>query len=1003
MPAPPRGTLVRGLLWLGAVVGVADLVFVRASVPSLTQTLVYAGVISVMLVAMGWAIVRRPLWARTAWSIILVVLSLHVVGLLVRQFTQGGRRSGSLATAGAADVLFAVAYGTALLALLLMVRQVKRRPEPLWLIDAVIAFTAVWTIGAEIILVPLAQQGAGLLPLGIQAFYLTVNAGLVGVGVRLGLTSEPGVNRAMRIGLVGVAIFAINDIVSTSGLITGTQVGLRNGIYAAANVIAISMMSAAACDPTAVNPPARSPHVGRLSARRSVAAVTVVAVVAGSVAYQLNREPHLASLGLFALVIGLMALLAWRSVAIVRAYQQVVEREETLRAATASMTATETTGDLDASLSRAVTVLLPQDQVTWSWATREMRQGEDPDGAVGGDLVTIGAPVPATPQGNDHYVYRDIAVDGEDVLETELITDLLLDPLDWTGVQSLATVAVQARSRQRLRQEREQSAEAARLSAMLAGAQDMVVLLDPDHTISLSLGAVDELTGRSADSWAGRPVTELFVDAAPIVAAAESASTRRRRVEARIAGGGAVVEATVVRFAGGEVSVSLHDVTERLELNAELDYRAHHDLLTGLPNRAMLERFMRDADRQWQQQGCPFAIAYIDVDDFKLVNDSLGHRLGDALLIALAERFTGRLGDRGTVARLGGDEFAVLLPGATIDEALPVAAELIASLAAPVVIEGVEILLRASAGVAASEDATDDGEFVLHAADLALYDARDKGKGNVAQFRAELKDEAARKLHEANAVAAAVREKAFRFDYQPIVDVGSGTVLALEALMRWDRGQDLRRPDSFIPIAESLGELTRMLRDVVPSALDQLSAWRRDDPNLLLAINFHSGALIDREFMEWFVSALTERNLPPSSVIVEVSERSIVPRQADLNLSQLRIEGIPIWIDDFGTGWSNLSSLERLPVTGIKLARELVIDGRGAVKSDLVRAVRSLADAVGFSVTAEGVETPEQLSQLAELGITIVQGYLVARPMKAVDAQEWLAAYRDGPAGVAEG
>lgn len=970
------------LLVFGAVVGLADLILVRASVPSMAQTLSYAATIIILLTPMAWVIIRRPLWAKAAWVIILVVLSLVVVGLLIRQFTQGGQRSGDLTTAGGADAVFAIAYGTALLALIVMVRKVHRRPEPLWSIDAAIAFLAVWTIGAELILVPLLDQGAGALSMLIQAFYLSVNAGLVGLGVRLGLTTEKGHNRALRTGFIGVALFGINDIVSTSGLITGTQVGIRNGIYTAANVIAIALISAAACDPTAVNAPSRSPHQGRLSAARSVAAVIVVAAVGGVVVFRLNVVFDWLLVVLVVLVVVLLGLLALRSVVIVHAYQQVVDREESLRSATATMIAAEAADDVDAAYGRALEQLLPEDRVRWEWSTPAAEL--PPHSGV----LLDEAPAAAL-DGNQHR-YRYSSGDGRDELTSELRTPLLLDPLDWAGVRALTDVAVQARSRLRLREDREQASEAARLSAMLAGAQDMVVMLDDDGVIQLALGAVDELTNRAASEWTGVPLGELFVDGADVVAAARTPEVRRRRVVAQISGSAAKVEATVVRFASGEVSVSLHDVTERIELTSELEYRANHDALTGLPNRTHLEYLLGQADRRWRAEEMGYAVVFLDIDDFKVVNDSLGHRLGDALLVGLANRFRDAVGERGTVARMGGDEFAVLLPGMTVVEAMQLASNVTDTLATPLVIEGVEVLVRASAGVAATEDPRDDGEFLLQAADLALYDARDLGKGHVAPFRSELKDVAARRLHDANAVTVAARERAFRFDYQPIVNIVDGHAVAMEALMRWDRGRDLQRPDSFIPIAESLGELTRMLRDVMPSALDQLEAWREQDPDLLLAVNMHAGALMDGEFVDWLLAAIEDRGLPMSSVILEVSERSIVPSQADRHLTRLRDRGMPIWIDDFGTGWSNLSSLERLPVTGIKLARELVIDGSGGVKADLVKAVMSLADAVGFTVTAEGVETPEQLDQLAELGVTIVQGYLVGRPMPSPDAGAWL-------------
>lgn len=973
------------LVW-GAIAATVAALLVRDPVPSDAQTLIYSAAVLPMLGVMGWAVLRRPLWARGAWAVILLVLLLHVVGLLVRQFTQGGQRSGDLTTAGLADAVFAVAYGTALAAFVIMVRKVRRRPEPLWSIDATIAFIVVWTLGAELILVPLAAQGASWFPMGIQMFYLSVNSGLVALAVRLGLTCAKGINRALRLGLLGVSIFAVNDIVSTSGLITGTQVGVRNGVYTALNIVVIAFSAAAASDPTSWNAPSKTPHEGRLSPSRAVLAVVLVFIVVATVAYQFTDEPGEIGVLLLFLVGLLIALLGARSVALVSAYRQLVRRETSLRSATARMLDAEQSEGIDVAFDQATRTLLPDDRLTWRW-----REFEAPQVSSEAGKVTLDQdPAPVGDGGLIYYRYG-FALEGDELV-VELVTGLLLDPLDWTGEQALVETAVQARARQRLREEREQAAEAARMSGMLAGAQDMVVLVDENRYIKQAMGAVADLTGYPPDYWVDRQLGGLFEDDSEVLQQVASGGRGRKRVLTRLSTTAAAVEATVVTSESGEVSVSLHDVTDRLKLTSELEYRAHYDVLTGLPNRTYLESLLAEHSQRWRAGGPPFAVIYVDIDDFKVVNDSLGHRLGDALLSALANKFSLAVRDRGVVARLGGDEFAVLLPDSDVSAALELGEHLVNEvLADPLTIEDVEILVRASAGVAASEDRhVSDGETVLQAADLALYDARAKGKGRVAPFRAELMDLAARKLHDANAVTAAARERAFRFDYQPIVNIESRDVVALEALMRWDRGQDLQRPDAFIPIAESLGELTRMLRDALPTALLHLRAWREAFGEVRLAVNVHAGALADADFVHWLTGAIAEASLPAEAVIVEVSERSLVPVGADRTLTSLRDAGVPIWIDDFGTGWSNLSSLERLPVTGVKLARELVVDDAGGVKTELVSAVLQLAEAVGFVVTAEGVETTEQMEQLARLGVTVVQGFLVGRPMSAADAQEWL-------------
>jgi diguanylate cyclase (GGDEF)-like protein len=512
---------------------------------------------------------------------------------------------------------------------------------------------------------------------------------------------------------------------------------------------------------------------------------------------------------------------------------------------------------------------------------------------------------------------------------------------------------------------------------------------------------VAELTGRQADVWVDRPVAQMFADDTISRELTGLVDGQRRRVESTIRDTERHVEATLTRFAGGEVSISLHDITERLELLRQLEFRADHDILTGLPNRLYLERAMWQHDAAWHTERRPFAVIYIDIDDFKMVNDSLGHRLGDTLLAEVGRVFGEAVGPRGVLGRLGGDEYAVLMPGADLDEALALASELVEErLAEPVVIEGIEVLVRASAGVAASTADHTQGESLLQAADLALWDARTRGKGRIATFRSAMRAEASRKLHDANAVTSAARERAFRFDYQPIVDVSTGRAVAMEALMRWDSDGTLGGPDQFIPLAESLGELTRMLRDLIPTSLRDLTAWRRIDPDVKLAVNVHAAALADREFLDWLAAAVAAAGLPSDAVIVEVSERALVPTQADRHLATSRDAGVPVWIDDFGTGWSNLSVLDRLPVTGVKMARELVIDNSGEVKGELVSAVLRLAHAVGFVVTAEGVETTAQLTRLRAIGVTIVQGFLVGRPMPAAAVESWLLRHGADQAGV---
>ena len=218
--------------------------------------------------------------------------------------------------------------------------------------------------------------------------------------------------------------------------------------------------------------------------------------------------------------------------------------------------------------------------------------------------------------------------------------------------------------------------------------------------------------------------------------------------------------------------------------------------------------------------------------------------------------------------------------------------------------------------------------------------------------------------------------------------------------MRWDGGAELGRPDAFIPVAESIGELTSMLRSLVPPALAGLARWRGLAPQLALTINMHADALLDADLEAWLVGCLEDAQVPAAGLILEISERALVPEQARRQLDSLRARGVDIWIDDFGTGWSNLSTLERLPVSGVKLAREIVVEPDGHLKSDMVAAAVGLATAVGFSVVAEGVELPEATLELARLGVNAVQGFGIARPMAETMVDSWLLTQMSLTAGI---
>ncbi|MDQ1308544.1 MAG: hypothetical protein QG671_4379 [Actinomycetota bacterium] len=983
------------LIVVGVVACLIESLLGRSRAPGAALSGLYTLVMLLTLGSMILSLVRMRPWARPAWVALTVVLSLSFAGVSYRQFVLGGVRSIDLSSPTPVDALYAAIYGVTLISLVYMIRRVKRRAEPMWFLDAAITFVGVAAVGSQIILVTMYARNGADWAFWLQTFYLLVNAGLIALAIRLWLATSRVANRGLRIGLAALVIFVLNDVVSTAMIINRVETGVRDGIYIGINLLAIAMIAASICDPTSVNAPAATPHESRLSTLRTVVPTVLVVVLVGVIVVSWPGLPTSGWVVRTASAATLTLLLAARSAALVGAYRQTLRREEVLRVSGVAINHAESDEEIDQQFARGLARLLPEDRPTFSWRPAASvpapdpgarpapsALAPDPGAAPEGDV-----PVPV-PVGNVEYLAVERA--GEETLTVALSTPLMLDPLDWTAVESLADVAAAARLREHLRAERESAAEIARASMLMAGSQDMVVLLDPDGRIKMAAGAVGLLTSHSADHWHRRGLDELFADSAIVESLVRQSSPGRARVQAEIVGREVKVEVTVERSADGEVSVALHDVTERVRLADELEYSASHDALTGLPNRANLAALLADAELSWRQRGERFGVAFIDIDDFKMVNDSLGHPFGDQLLIGLGERFAMAAGQRGTVVRLGGDEFAVVMRPTDPEDAMTVAQSLLDSLRTPVVVEGVEIVVRASCGVAVVDVEQSTGDLLLQAADLALYDARERGKGGIALYQAELKEVAVRRLAEATAVTEAARSQQFRFDFQPVIDVPRNHVVAVEALMRWDAGGAYATPDAFIPVAESLGELTRIMTTLLPSALAQVAAMREVQADLKVAFNMHAAAMVDADFEGWLAQAVADAGLPNSAIIIEVSERSLMPAQASGHLTRLRDAGMAVWIDDFGTGWSNLSYLERLPVTGVKLARELVFDREGNAKRDLVRAVVSLSDAMGFTVVAEGVETTAQGQSLTELGVDLVQGYLLARPMPRDELVSWL-------------
>jgi diguanylate cyclase (GGDEF)-like protein len=428
---------------------------------------------------------------------------------------------------------------------------------------------------------------------------------------------------------------------------------------------------------------------------------------------------------------------------------------------------------------------------------------------------------------------------------------------------------------------------------------------------------------------------------------------------------------------------------ERAELAAELARRASLDPLTGLANRAGFSRRLREALAGDHEPGAAPALLLLDLDDFKTINDSLGHSCGDEVLRVVAERLRGCLGPGDLAARLGGDEFAVLVPGVADEaEAVAVGERLAAILRTPVTVAGRELLARASVGVRLARHGDEDPERLLRDADMAMYAAKTAGRAGVRVFDAAMHTRAMQRLDFEAALRRAVIRQQFTVRYQPVVELTGGRLAGLEALVRWDHpDRGLVMPGEFVSLAEDTGLIVPIGRWVLHAACQAARDWQRRfplQPHPFLSVNLSVRQLQQPDLLEDVAGALEASGLDPGELMLEITE-SVLATDHDATLDRLgglRALGVQLAIDDFGTGYSALAYLRTLPVDTLKLAKPFV-DGLllGAEEAALTRAILRIADLLGLGVIAEGIEQEAQALELDRLGCPLGQGFYFARPL----------------------
>jgi diguanylate cyclase (GGDEF)-like protein len=429
------------------------------------------------------------------------------------------------------------------------------------------------------------------------------------------------------------------------------------------------------------------------------------------------------------------------------------------------------------------------------------------------------------------------------------------------------------------------------------------------------------------------------------------------------------------------------------ERTRQLHHLAHHDPLTQLPNRRQLAGRLAGALARARQTGRRVALLFVDMDNFKSLNDTLGHNFGDRVLQGIAERLQAAAGPNSLVARLGGDEFTLLIEELrTVEEVERRAAALVATLQQPLTIEGRALATTASVGASLFPDHAGDAEGLLRAADVALFRAKELGRNRFALYRAALYDAAAQRFRLEQALRQAVEAGELLLMFQPEVALGTCEVNALEALLRWRKpGGRIATATEFIHIAEKSGLIHELTGWVLRSATATVAAWRAAGwRDARVAINVSPPQFFESDFVSHIARTLETAGLPASALELELTETVLQTGTATIDaLHRLREIGISIALDDFGIGYSSLTSLEQLPINRVKLDRMLIegVDSNPR-SAAIVRSIVTLCHGLGLQVVAEGVERPAQLEFLAHCGPLAVQGYLLAHPVEAAAAPE---------------
>ncbi len=577
---------------------------------------------------------------------------------------------------------------------------------------------------------------------------------------------------------------------------------------------------------------------------------------------------------------------------------------------------------------------------------------------------------------------------------------------------SLATQVSLALESSALTEELHRRSSEARFRSLVQHTHDLITVLDANSTVLYQSPSIERSLGYTPEEIAGTQFVKLLVPG-------HSGRMLRMLADGPAHAGnsdGEVIECSLRHLNGSirqfeilytnllnddavhGIVLNGRDISERKAFEEQLEHQAFHDPVTQLPNRALLNERVRHALARARRERASLAMMFLDLDDFKTINDGLGHAAGDRVLLEVAKRVASSIRATDTAARFGGDEFAILLEETSGPQQVAETAERILELVKrPLYVEGKEIVVRASMGISiADQDSTSDADELIRNADAAMYIAKRDGKGSYRLFEPEMHSDVLARLELRAELQRALVNGEFELHYQPVIRLVDGTISGMEALVRWQHPErGLLGPDAFIPFAEETGLIIPLGRWVLREGCRQARAIQDEvqaEPPLTMNVNLSVNQLHHSDIVADVHDALQESGIDPQRLTLEITE-TVMMTNADLaeqRLLELKELGVNIALDDFGTGYSSLGYLARFPVDVLKMDRSFLSAGASPVTSGLATAVIGLGKTLELAIVAEGIEHPEQWATLRGLGCELGQGFYFAKPMTSAATIEYL-------------